>query len=364
MRLERIFHSIPAWMNPDGPESGIVISSRARLARNVSGFPYAHLAGDDKLREIVDTVLDTANGAGFDRSGFFRNEDLDDAGKAIFVERHLIGYPNAASALAGSPDPSLAGRNFPRGVLVMEGEYTSILINEEDHLRIQSLCSGFDPMKAWEEVDSIDDRLSQSIQFSFSRKYGYLTACPTNIGTGLRISILVHLPALVLTNDAQRMIRSAGQIGLVIRGYFGEGSDVVGNIFQISNHVSLGKPERDIVEELIRAATTIIDYEKRAADTLMKDAKNQVEDKIFRSAGILKSARVLSTSEFMNLGSAVRLGLYLNVLSRPDLRSLNELLVITQPGHLQALQGHAADSMDRDVKRADLVRERFIDVRL
>jgi protein arginine kinase len=329
----------------------MVISSRARLARNISGFPYAHRAGDEKLREIVDAVLEAANGAGFDRSWFFRNEDMDDIKKTIFVERHLIS-------------PTLTERIHNRGVVVMEGEYASILINEEDHLRVQFLCSGFDPMKAWEDVDGIDDRLSQSMPFSFSRKYGYLTACPTNFGTGLRVSILIHLPALVLTNDVQRMIRSAGQIGLTVRGYFGEGSDVVGNLLQISNHVSLGKSEREIVEQLIRAVTTIIEYEKRAADTLIKEAKNQIEDKIYRSVGILKSARVLSTGEFMNLSSAVRLGLYLNVLSKPDLRTLNELLVITQPGHLQARQGRTADSMERDMMRADLVRERFLDIRV
>jgi protein arginine kinase len=219
-------------------------------------------------------------------------------------------------------------------------------------------------MRAWEEVDDIDDRLSRSMPFSFSKTYGYLTACPTNMGTGLRVSILIHLPALVLTNDVQRMIRSAVQIGLTVRGYFGEGSDVIGNLFQISNHISLGKSERVIVEELIHAVTTIIDYEKRAAATLIKEAKTQIEDKIFRSVGILKSARVLSTSEFMNLGSAVRLGLYLNVLSKPDLKSLNELLVMTQPGHLQVRQGRIVDSMERDVMRADLVRERFLDVRV
>ena len=351
MRFDDILHSIPVWMNPDGPESGMVISSRARLARNVSGFSYTHHAGDDNLREIVDTVLEAACGAGFDRSGFFRNEDMDDLKKAIFMERHLIS-------------PAFTERIHNRGVLVMDGEYASILINEEDHLRIQSLCSGFDPIKVWEEVDGIDDRLSQSMPFSFSRKYGYLTACPTNIGTGLRVSILIHLPALVLTNDVQRMIRSAGQIGLSVRGYFGEGSDVVGNLFQISNHISLGKSEREIVDELIRATTTIIEYEKSAAETLMREAKNQIEDKIYRSVGILKSARVLSTGEFMNLSSAVRLGLCLNVLSKPDLRTLNELLVITQPGHLQARQGRTADSMERDMMRADLVREHFLDIRV
>ncbi|MHB9029936.1 MAG: ATP--guanido phosphotransferase, partial [Candidatus Latescibacterota bacterium] len=251
-----------------------------------------------------------------------------------------------------------------RGVLVMGEECCSILVNEEDHLRIQSIISGFNPVRAWEDVDSIDDRIAQVLPFSFSRRLGFLTACPTNLGTGLRISILIHLPALVLTKDIQRMIRSAAQIGLTVRGYHGEGSDVVGNLFQISNHVSLGKTEREILDEIITAVKKIIDYERQAADTLVKEAKSQIEDKIFRSVGILKSARVLSTGELMNLSSAVRLGLFLGILTRPELRSLNELVVITQPGHLQGRQGHLLDSTERDVIRANLVRERFIDVRV
>jgi protein arginine kinase len=245
-------------LNPDGPETEIVISSRARLARNVTGFPYVHCAGNDKLSEIVSTVLEAAKIAGFDSLDFFRNEDLDDLHKNIFIERHLIS-------------PTLASQNANRGVLVLEGERCSILINEEDHLRMQSFRSGFNPMGAWEDVDSIDDRLAQAIPFSFSREYGYLTACPTNIGTGLRVSILIHLPALVLTKEIQHVIHSAGQIGLAVRGYYGEGSDVIGNLFQISNKSSLGRTERAIIDELISAVKKIIEYEKKSAETLIKE---------------------------------------------------------------------------------------------
>lgn len=351
MIFESIIRSIPDWMHPEGPDSDIVISSRARLARNIPGFPFVHRAGGEKLTEIVDMVLEAATSAGFDAATFIRSDDLDEVRRVMLVERHLIS-------------PNLPGEGDGRGVLVRQGESSSILVNEEDHLRIQSMSSGFNPLRAWEEVDSIDDRLAKAIPFSFSRQYGYLTACPTNMGTGLRVSVLIHLPALVLTKDIQRMIRSAGQIGLTVRGYYGEGSDVVGNLFQISNHVSLGKAEREIVNEINTAVSRIVEYEKRAADTLLREAKSQIEDKIFRSVGILKSARVLSTGEFMNLSSAVRLGLFLRVLSRPDLHSLNELVVLTQPGHLQSRQGHQLDSTERDVVRADLVRERFLDVRV
>jgi protein arginine kinase len=251
-----------------------------------------------------------------------------------------------------------------RAILLKTGETSSVLVNEEDHFRIQSMTSGFDPLNAWEQVDGLDDRLSQVIPFSFSRHYGYLTACPTNIGTGLRISILIHLPALVLTKEIQRMVRSAQQIGLTIRGYYGEGTDVVGNLFQISNYITLGKPEHEIVDELATAAKKIIEYERKAAETLMLEARNQIEDKIFRSMGILKSARVLSTNEFMNLSSAVRMGVMLGIVSKPELKTLNELLVISQPGHIQARHGKSLEEVERDKIRADIVRERFIDARL
>ena len=293
MNFDMIAHSIPKWLTGKGPASEIVISSRARLARNVEGIAYAHRADKEKLQEVVANVLESANFAGFERSNFFRNENLDELQKTVFIERHLIS-------------PLLASKNGDRGVLVMEGEKNSILVNEEDHLRLQSLRSGFDPIGAFKDVDSIETKLSKAINFSFSKEYGFLTACPTNIGTGLRVSVLIHLPALVLTKEVQRVIRSSGQLGLAVRGYYGEGSDVIGNLFQISNQRSLGKNGNEIVEALVSVVLRIIEYESQAADTLLKEAKNQTEDKICRSIGILQTARVLSTHEFMNLSSAVR----------------------------------------------------------
>ncbi|MBN1290456.1 MAG: protein arginine kinase [Candidatus Latescibacteria bacterium] len=351
MNFESIVHTIPMWLDPTGPESDIVISSRARLARNIKGIPYAHRASEEKLKDVVSNVLDAAESAGYDPANFFKNEDLDDFRKNVFIERHLIS-------------PALAQKRGNRGVLVKNMERDSILINEEDHLRLQSIYSGFDLMNAWENVDGIDDNLSKGIKFSFSGKYGYLTACPTNFGTGLRASILIHLPALVLTKEIQRVIRSVGQLGLVVRGYRGEGSDVVGNLFQISNQTSLGKTEREIVSNLSSVVNQIINYEKKAKDMLLKEAKQQTEDKIWRSLGILKAARVLSTHEFMNLNSAVRFGYSLNLLDKPYLKTLNELMVLVQPGHLQATSGKQMEPIERDILRADIVRQRFIDVKI
>ncbi|MFC1694188.1 ATP--guanido phosphotransferase [Candidatus Latescibacterota bacterium] len=293
--------------------------------------------------------MDAADLAGFDRKNFFCNDDFDDSKKEIFIERHLIS-------------PALASKKGNNGVLVMDSEYCSIMANEEDHLRLQSLRSGFDLIGALEAAMDIEKKLSHTLSFSFSREFGYLTACPTNMGTGLRASVLIHLPALMLTKEIQRVINSAGQLGLAVRGYRGEGTDVVGNLFQISNQTSLGKKEHEIVQGIISVVKQIIDYEKRAADMLMKEAKTQIEDKIWRSVGILKTARALSSHEFMNLTSAVRLGLYLGILDKPDIKYINELMIMTQPGHLQKHVGKQLEPTERDVIRANNVRERFIDV--
>ncbi len=349
MRFEGIIHTIPDWLNVEGPESGIVISSRARLARNIRGIPYAHRADNEKLGEVVSKILDASEQAGFKRSNFFRNDELTDFQKSILIERHLVS-------------PTLVSKKGNRGVIVKGDECCSIMINEEDHLRLQSMRPGFDPIGALKIVDDIENKLSNSLSFSFSEDYGYLTACPTNMGTGLRASVFIHLPALVLTKEIQKVIRSTNQLGLAVRGYHGEGSDVVGNLFQISNQLSLGKSESDIVKSLISVVKQIIEYEKYAAETLMREAKHQVEDKICRSIGILKTARILSTHEFLNLSSAVRLGLFLGFVDKLNITSLNELMVLTQPGHLQERIGSEIEPIERDVIRANLIRERFIDV--
>jgi len=312
-------------------------------------MPYAHRAEEFKLAEVVESVLDAAPGAGFDPSAFFMNDALDEGQKEVFIERHLMS-------------PSLARKRGNRGVLVKDGECSSVLINEEDHIRLQSIRSGLDVMGAWEDADTIDDGFSKGVSFSFSDTYGYLTACPTNFGTGLRASVLIHLPALVLTKEIQRVIRSVGQLGLAVRGYHGEGTEVIGNFFQISNQTSLGKSEREIIKSLNSVVNQVVDYEKKAADVVMKEAKSQIADKVWRSLGILKTARALSTHEFMNLISAVRFGHFLNLFDKPGIKTLNELMVFVQPGHIQALKGEQIEPAERDVIRADTVRQRFVDV--
>jgi len=351
MNFEQFVHSIPAWLSGEGPESGIVISSRARLARNIRGIVYAHRADDEQLAEVVGYVLDAAQFAGYDSCNFIRTDDLDELHKHILIERHLIST-------------MMASKSGNRGVIFMNGELNSILVNEEDHLRFQSLRSGFDPLGVLNEVEALESAVARALNFSFSPRYGYLTACPTNIGTGLRVSVLIHLPALVLTKEIHRVIRSSSQLGLAVRGYYGEGSDVIGNLFQISNQRSLGKNVQELTRALESVVKRIIEYETQSAETLMEEAKNQTEDKIARSIGILKTARVLSTHEFMNLCSAVRLGCFIGFVDKNYVHILNDLLILTQPGHLGERYGLKEDAMERDYMRAELVRERFVDVKL
>jgi protein arginine kinase len=348
---ESIIRTIPSWLNGRGPESAIVISSRARLARNIRGISFAHRAGQEALDEVMQRVTDAASLAGFDSGNLFANKEMKVLQKQVFIERRLI-------------TSALAAKNGSQGVLVADGEERSVLVNEEDHLRLQSFRSGFDPHGALSMVEDIDDHLSQAVEYAFSDRYGYLTACPTNMGTGLRASVLIHLPALVMTGEIQRMVRSAAQLGLAVRGYYGEGSEVVGNLFQISNQRAMGRSEKDIVESLVTVVSRIVEYEKQAASTLLQEARSQTEDKIWRSIGILKTARVLSTIEFMSLSSAVRLGILLECLDAGMIPLLNELMVLMQPAHLQELTGAGESSPERDVIRAGYIRERFVDVRL
>ncbi|MCD6308750.1 MAG: ATP--guanido phosphotransferase, partial [Candidatus Latescibacteria bacterium] len=222
MTIHSLAITLPGWLADGGPESGIVVSSRARLARNLKGYRYAHRADEETLEEIVDEVLESAESADFAPDDFFRNSVLTKSERNIFLERHLVSA-------------NLAALDGSRGVLFKDSERSSVMINEEDHLRIQSMRGGYDLLSVLEDVQVIERKLSKYLAFSFSPEYGYLTACPTNLGTGLRISVLIHLPALVLTKEIQKVIRSTGQLGMTVRGFRGEGSDVVGNLFQISN---------------------------------------------------------------------------------------------------------------------------------
>ena len=231
------------------------------------------------------------------------------------------------------------------------------MVNEEDHLRLQALASGFQLRSAWESVNAIDDDLAQDLDYAFSDELGYLTACPTNVGTGMRASVLIHLPSLVLTKQIGRVLQGITQVGLAVRGFYGEGSQIMGNFFQISNQTTLGQNERETIDSLERVTKQIIDSEQRARDELLKDARVQIEDKIWRAYGTLRHSRVISSQEVVNLSSAVRFGVALRIEGLASVPILNELLVRSQPAHLQIRAGREMEQRERNIMRAEYIRK-------
>lgn len=337
------------WLSGRGQHAETIISSRVRLARNLEGTPFPQAADEQAREEVLSAIRAAAMETNFFRgAAFFACQDLSPLGRQALVERRMAS-------------PELAGQGSGSGVIVGSDQSLSLMVNEEDHLRLQGMFSGLDLLEAFRVADQVDDALQQRLDFSFSDEWGYLTACPTNVGTGLRASMLAHLPALALTRRIGEALKSMDQLGMTVRGLYGEGSEVSGHLFQVSNRTSLGSAELEVIESVERAGRHLLESEARARETLMDQARHETEDKVWRALGILGSARVLTSQEFLNLSSAVRMGLSLGVVDAPDLAALNELLVLTQPAHLQLHFDRAMEPRERDVMRAELVRERIIE---
>ena len=345
MILDDFVNRVARWLDGSGQESSLVVSSRIRLARNLKGMRFISRADEKDRVRIVEVVKGAARSCRLMSEAVYLDAaGLSEAERQLLVERHLISL-------------ALANAEGHRGILVSPDESLSIMINEEDHLRLQVILSGFQPRKAYSLANEIDEDMKGSLSYAYSSKWGYHTACPTNVGTGLRSSVLIHLPGLVLTQDMEKVIRGIAQMGFAVRGFYGEGSDVMGNLFQVSNQITLGKEVEQVIEGLEKVTRQIISFEQNARQTLLKEARPQIEDKIWRACGILENARVLTTQEFMNLSSAARLGHSLGVIPRPDVKMLNELLVRTQPSHLQRSVGKTLEPIERDVLRAKVVRK-------
>lgn len=344
MNLRELVHWFPEWLGTGNGEP--ILSSRVRLARNIRDIPFVQKATNEECGQVIDNIIDAAiSTRKFNKDMYIGMEDLSLIECHFLVERRLVS-------------PALVEGTGPRGVLVGEGEKLSIMVCEEDHLRIQCMHSGFDVEGALKSTMNLDESLSKSLDYGFSDRYGYLTACPSNTGTGLRASVLIHLPGLVLTRELEKILRGINQMGLTVRGFYGEGTEVVGNLFQISNQITLGQSEEKIVDGLVKVTGQIIDLEEKACQTLVKDARPQIEDKIWRSIGILKNARVMAAQEFLNLFSAVRLGVFLNLVEGFNIAKFNELLLITQPSHLQFFKNKELEPQERDIIRAAFIRER------
>jgi len=345
--FKELYAQAPVWLQSKATETEVVVSNRIRLARNLTSHRFVHRNTVEGLNQVLDQVR-----AAVGKCDYFKNclsvdmIRLSTIDKLFLVERHLIS-------------PLFAEEGKRKGLFIGDREMLSLMVNEEDHIRLQALEPGFDLVNTWRIISKADDELNRTLDYAYSERFGYLTTCPTNTGSGLRASILIHLPALVLTREIDKVIRGITQVGLTVRGLFGEGTDVSGNLFQISNQTTLGQREEEIIESIEKIVHQIIAYEKEARETLLKDAKSQIEDKIWRAYGLLKNARLLSSHEYMNLSSAVRLGINLGLIRDLPAQCLNELMVLTRPSHLQKMEGREMESVERDMVRATFVREKL-----
>lgn len=336
------------WLEGSGPHAGIVLSTRVRLARNLQGHKFNTRTRDSEREQIFEQVRQAAEHSAVKGGLCLDLHSLSPASRKVLHERHLV-----SRELAGiGADRPLRGA----GLMVGPRDSLSVMINEEDHLRLQALMSGLQLRESFKKADQLDEELGAQLPFAYHHEYGYLTSCPTNVGTGLRASILVHLPALVLTKEIGRVLQGIGQVGLTFRGLFGEGSEVVGNFFQISNQTTLGKSEEDLIEHLEKIVQRVIDYELGARDVLMRDAPGVIEDKIWRAYGLLRYARSLSFEEVMNLLSGVRLGVTMNLLKGLRVYTLNKLMIYAQDAHLEQAAGRALSTAESDLHRASYVR--------
>jgi protein arginine kinase len=348
--LERFLNqAVSSWMSAEGPDSDIVLSSRIRLARNFDAYKFPTLFSHEEAKMIIENMEDILNQSAIQKFGqmeLLKIDKLQPLQKRVLVEKHLIS-------------PNLAEDSPYGAVLLTENEEVSIMINEEDHIRIQCLFPGLQLSEALDAANEIDDWLESNIQYAFDEKHGYLTSCPTNVGTGLRASVMMHLPGLILTQQINRIIPAIHQLGLVVRGIYGEGSEALGNIFQISNQITLGKSEEDICSDLKGVVSQLISQERSAREALRKTSNIQLEDRVFRSLGVLSNSRIIESKEAARCLSDVRLGIDMGYIEKMPKTILNELMILTQPGFLQQYAGGSLRPHERDIRRAALIRERI-----
>jgi protein arginine kinase len=326
------------------------MSSRVRLARNLAGFPFVTRASSDDRRQIADLMNGVVGKANLSEQMLW--VDLSDTPRferELLVERHLISKQHSKG-------------DEPRAVAVSSpDERLSIMVNEEDHLRIQAMRSGLALSDAYRQSNEVDDRIEARVDYSYSDRFGYLTACPTNVGTGIRVSVMLHLPALKLSGDIDKVRRAAKGMNLAVRGFYGEGSEAVGDLFQISNQTTLGKSEEQILGDFEQEIMPkVIEYERKARRMLLERRRLTLEDRVHRAIGVLTHARLLNADEALHMLSQIRLGALLGVIENIDLNAVSELILLTQPAHLQRTMDMKLDQAARRSARADLVRQRII----
>ncbi len=330
-----------------GPYDRIVMSSRVRLARNIRDSAFPGWAKKPERVRVLEAIRPAVESLPEMKDAFSQSMDnLTTLDKQILVERHLISREHAAKS-AGS------------GLVLNREETLCVMINEEDHMRMQALRPGLQLRQAWTAIDTVDSELEKKLDYAFSSELGYLTACPTNIGTGIRVSAMLHLPGLVLAEQINPIIQSVNKLGLAVRGLYGEGTEALGNVFQVSNQMTLGESESAIVERLEKVLAQIIEHEENARATLLEKKPKMVYNHIGRAYGILANAHSISSKETMNLLSLMRLGVDVNLFPGVDRALVDELFILTQPAHLQKQHSEKLSAEERDLLRADMVRERL-----
>jgi protein arginine kinase len=336
------------WIKANDNNENCVISSRIRLARNIKGIPFPYKLDEETSKKVISMVEDAFYVSDYIKSKYktIRSWDIDSITGQSFLERHLVSN-------------KFLSNNKKSAFIVDDDETVSIMINEEDHIRLQCITSGLNFKEAYKEANSLDNLLEENLDVAFDEKFGYLTACPTNIGTGLRASVMLHLPALTINNEINGVLNAVSQVGMTIRGLYGEGSRALGDLYQISNQVSLGVTEEDILSNLTVVVNQIINQENLSREQLMKKYKYEIEDKVFRSLGILRSAVLLNSKECMGNLSNVRFGVEMGIIKDVHMGMLNSLLIDTQPASLQKIMNEQLSDKQRDLKRAELVRQKL-----
>lgn len=333
------------WMAQSGPQTDVAISSRVRLARNLKGFNFPDRLSEEGADRVAELLQERFQELG-EAWEYYLLKDLNPTDLRVLVEKHLV-----------SPQLAQTPRFAALGLTLREDE--AVMVNEEDHIRIQAFAPGLATHDAWEKAHRTDDALEETVEWSFEPSRGYLTACPTNLGTGLRVSVMVHLPGMVLTQTVGHLLQALSNMGVAVRGLYGEGTQATGEIFQISNQVTLGQSEEQLVEGVQRVALQVVDREREARERLVKDRMEELQDRIFRAKGTLENARLLSAEEAIEKISTLRLGVGLGLLKAPSYETLGSLMVMSLPGYLERVSGRTLSKGERLSLRASLIRERL-----
>ncbi len=348
MSIDDIATKVSKWFQDSGQSCEIIISSRIRLARNLSNHLFTtHCSNREKeiiVSKLREAILKTSIGS---ISEYVDISSASQLQKELLIERHLIST-------------HLCKGQGPRAAIISKDEVFTAMLNEEDHLRMQAILPGLQLKECWELINRIDTEIEKQVSFAFDQHLGYLTACPTNVGTGIRVSLMLHLPALKMTNQIEKLLNATKEMKLAVRGLFGEGTDALGDFFQISNQITLGIKEEQIIEKLAEnLIPKIVEYELVARDHLLKHQNNLLEDKVYRAKGILENARLISSKEALFLLSNLRLGINLGKIKDVAISTINELFMLTQPAHLQKNAGMSLSPSERDELRAKIIRNKL-----